>query len=36
VTPLAVPEAGRASRLLERLRRRAVNTDAWAEDGPVF
>jgi hypothetical protein len=35
-TPPAVPQAGRASRLLDRLRRRAVNTDAWAEDAPVF
>ncbi len=35
-TPPAVPEADRASRLLDRLRRRAVNTDAWAEDAPVF
>jgi len=35
-TPPAVPEAGRASWLLDRLRRRAVNTDAWAEDAPVF
>jgi hypothetical protein len=26
----------RVSRLLDRLRRRAVNTDAWAEDAPVF
>jgi len=31
-----VPEADRASRLLDRLRRRPVNTDAWAEDAPVF
>jgi hypothetical protein len=35
-TPPAVPEAGRASRLLDRLGRRAVNTDAWAKDAPVF
>jgi hypothetical protein len=35
-TPPPVPEAGRASRLLDRLRRRPVNTDAWAEDAPVF
>ncbi|HEX6674732.1 MAG TPA: hypothetical protein VF486_06880 [Actinomycetes bacterium] len=35
-TPPAVPEPGRAGRLLDRLRRRAVNTDAWAEDAPVF
>jgi hypothetical protein len=35
-TPPAVPDAGRASRLLDRLGRRAVNTDAWAEDAPVF
>jgi hypothetical protein len=35
-TPPAVPEAGRASRLLDRLRRRAVHTDAWAKDAPVF
>ena len=35
-TPPAVPQAGRASRLLDRLRRRPVNTDAWAEDAPVF
>jgi hypothetical protein len=35
-TPPAVPEAGRASRLLDRLPRRAVNTDAWAKDAPVF
>jgi hypothetical protein len=35
-TPPAVPEAGPAGRLLDRLRRRAVNTDAWAEDAPVF
>jgi hypothetical protein len=35
-TPPPLPEAGRASRLLDRLRRRAVNTDAWADDAPVF
>jgi hypothetical protein len=35
-TPPPVPQAGRATRLLDRLRRRAVNTDAWAEDAPVF
>jgi PhoD-like phosphatase len=35
-TPPAVPEASRASRLLGRLRRRAVNTDAWAQNAPVF
>jgi hypothetical protein len=35
-TPPAVTEAGRASRLLDRWWRRAVNTDAWAEDAPVF
>jgi hypothetical protein len=35
-TPPAVPEGDRAGRLLDRLRRRAVNTDAWAKDAPVF
>ena len=35
-TPPAVPQADRASRWLDRLRRRPVNTDAWAEDAPVF
>jgi hypothetical protein len=35
-TPPAVPTADRAGPLLDRLRRRPVNTDAWAEDAPVF
>ena len=35
-TPPSVPEAGGVGRLLDRLRRRRVNTDAWAEDAPVF
>jgi hypothetical protein len=35
-TPPSVPRADPARRLLDRLRRRAVNTDAWAEDAPVF
>jgi hypothetical protein len=35
-TPPSVPQADPARRLLDRLRRRAVNTDAWAEDAPVF
>jgi hypothetical protein len=35
-TPPSVPEAGGVGRLLGRLRPRRVNTDAWAEDAPVF
>ena len=35
-TPPSVPETGGVGRLLDRLRRRRVNTDAWAEDAPVF
>ncbi|HEY2960260.1 MAG TPA: hypothetical protein VGM21_18940 [Actinomycetota bacterium] len=35
-TPPALPEAGGAGRLLDRLRRRAVNSDEWAEDAPVL
>ena len=35
-TPPFVPQAGPAGRLLDRLRRRRINTDAWAEDAPVF
>ena len=34
--PPAVPGPDRANRWLDRLRRRPVNTDAWAEDAPVF
>ena len=35
-TPPFVPQAGPAGRLLDRLRRRRINTDVWAEDAPVF
>ena len=34
--PRADPARRLLDRLLDRLRRREVNTDAWAEDHPVF